>query len=104
MTAPFAAVQALITQGIEASLPDSSATYRGGEPFGVILERAQTDAFGGGGEIVDAPSTTCAFHIRHTPGLSEGDTLAIDGVAYTVAGAVNADSGGWVVVMLYPKA
>ena len=99
--APFAAVDALISEGMESLLTDSTATYQGGQPFGVIMERGQTDAFGGGGVVVDAPEVACSFHIRHTPGLTEGGELVINGVRHRVGQGVQPDSSGWVTVQVF---
>ena len=75
---------------------NATATYQGGEPFGVILDRGQTDAFGGGGQVVDAPEVTVSFDLAHAPGLAEGGELVIDGVVYMVGAGVQGDSSGWI--------
>lgn len=98
---PFASVDALITEGMESLLTDSTATYQGGQPFGVVMERGQTDAFGGGGVVVDAPEVTCSFHIRHALGLAEGSELVINGVRHRVGRGVQPDSSGWVTVEVF---
>lgn len=67
-----------------------------GRAFNVILNREQTDAFGGGGLVADAPALFASFDTSNTPGLAEGSVLTIGGVAYTVAGGVQPDAGGWV--------
>jgi hypothetical protein len=82
-------------------LANATATYQGGEPFGVILDRSASDPFGA---AVDAAQITVAYCVANTPGVREGSELVIGGVAHKVAGPVQPDAGGWVQLIVYPKA
>ena len=42
-TAPFAAVDALINQGVSQTLANATASWQGGPSFGVIFNRAPLD-------------------------------------------------------------
>lgn len=94
---PFAVLEARVNSAVEARLANAIATYQGGEPFGVVLDRGQTEGFGGRGEIVDAPQIAVSLNVAaHAPGLAEGSELVIDGVTYVVDAGVQPDSSGWV--------
>ena len=97
--APFAAVEALVNQGVAQHLANATATYQGGEPFGVLFERASADPYGTG--EVDASSYTAGFCIANAPGLQRGGELVIDGTTYQVASDVTPDAGGWVGITLF---
>ena len=98
---PFAAVEQSINAGVQAMLANAIATYQGGEPFGVLLDRAASDPFGG---AVDAAALSVAYCIANTTGIQEGSELVINGAAHTVTGQVQPDAGGWVVLSVYPTA
>lgn len=94
--APFAAVEALINQGVSGLLSNALATYQGGEPFAVVFDSGQAAMFGDGGMAADLPDFSVSFDLAHAPGLAEGGVLTIGGTVYTVAGGVQPDSSGWV--------
>ncbi|KQO23491.1 hypothetical protein [Acidovorax sp. Leaf78] len=94
--APFADRAARLNRAVEAHLSNATATFEGGQPFGVQLEKGQTDGFGGAGGVVDGPEITVSLNVAaHAPGLAEGGQLVIDGVVYTVGVGVQPDSSGW---------
>lgn len=99
---PFAQIEQDINAGVSGLLANAIATYQGGAPFGVLLDRAAADPFGAG--AVDATAYTAAFDLAHAPGLAEGGELVIDGAAYSVASGVQPDASGWVSLVVYPKA
>lgn len=99
--APFANLEARVNRAVEGRLSNATAVYNGGEPFGVLLDREQTDAFGGGGMVVDAPSLAVSFDTAHTPGLAEGSELVVNGVPYRIAQGVQPDASGWVTVAVF---
>lgn len=99
--APFAAIELRLNRAVQARLANASAVYQGGEAFGVLFDRTAQAPFG---EALDAAQPSAAFCIANTPGLTQGSELAIDGVVHIVAGQVQPDAGGWVVVDVYPKA
>lgn len=99
-TAPFAAAMHMLNASVPAVLGNATATYQGGAPFGVLFDRNASDPFG---QAVDTAALTVAYCIANTPGIAEGSELAIDGVVHVVAGQVQPDAGGWVVLSVYPK-
>ena len=99
--APFAALEARVNIAVQHRLANATATYQGGEPFGVIFEREGADPFG---QAVDAAALSVAYCVGNTPGVREGSELVINGVAHKVSGPVQPDAGGWVVLSVYPKA
>lgn len=72
------------------------ATWRGGEPFGVIFVLGSRGAFG----EVATGSIACSLSLACTPGLDQGDELVIDGARYEVAAPVQPDAVGWAVLQL----
>lgn len=72
------------------------ATWRGGEPFGVIFVLGSRGAFG----EVATGSIACSLSLAFTPGLDQGDELVIDGARYEVAEPVQPDASGWVALQL----
>ena len=92
---------ARINDAVVRSHANATAAHLGGEPFGVLFNRASADPFGG---AVDTAELTVAYCIANTPGIAEGGELAINGVAHIVTGQVQPDAGGWVVLSVYPKA
>lgn len=99
--APFAALESRVNRAVQSRLANAVAVYQGGEPFGVLFDRAASDPFGG---AVDAAALTVAYCVANTPGIQEGRELLIDGAAHTVTGQVQPDAGGWVVLSVYPTA
>lgn len=97
--APFASLQSRVNRAVQQRLANATATYQGGEPFGVLFERASADPYGTG--EVDASSYTAGFCIANAPGLQRGGTLVIDGATYQVASDVTPDAGGWVSLTLF---
>ncbi len=98
---PFAAVEQSINAGVQAMLANAVAVYEGGAPFGVLFDAAPTDEFGG---AVDSATRTCEFEAARAPGIAEGSTLTVGGVAYTVASSTEPDESGWLRITLYPTA
>lgn len=101
MLAPFAALETRLNSAVQARLANAEAVYMGGEPFGVLFDRIAADPFS---SAVDTASLSVAYCIANTPGIADGSELAIGGVAHIVAGQVQPDAGGWVVLSVYPKA
>lgn len=102
--APFAAIEARLNAAVERRLANAAATYQGGEPFGVLFYRGQTDSFGGDGMVTDSTAHSVSLNLAHTPGLAEGSELVIDGVRYVVGQGVQGDSSGWVSgLSIFPK-
>lgn len=99
--ASFADIDALINQGCAATLANAVASYQGGAPFGVILDSAPAELYGG---VVDAATRTCGFDGTHAPGIAEGHTLVINGAAHRVAGGTNPDETGWLRLQVFPEA
>lgn len=99
--APFAAIDALINQGCAATLANAVASYFGGAPFGVILDSAPAELYGG---VVDAAARTCGFNGGHAPGIAEGHVLVINGIRYRVAGGTVPDETGWLRLQVFPDA
>ena len=100
--APFAALESRLNGAVQKHIANATATYQGGASFGVLFDRTPADPFGNG--AVDAAAYSAGFVAANAPGLAEGSTLVIDGVAYTVASGVQPDAGGWVTLSVYPKA
>lgn len=100
--APFAAAMHMLNASVPGVLANATATHQGGEPFGVLFERAGADPFGNG--AVDSSACSVAFDLAHAPGLAEGGELVIGGVAYVVASGVQPDASGWATLSIYPKA
>lgn len=99
--APFAALESRINSAVVRGLANAVAVHEGGEPFGVLFDSAPTDEFGG---AVDTAARTCEFEAARAPGIAEGGTLTVNGVAYTVASSTEPDESGWVRITIYPKA
>ena len=98
--APFAALESRLNGAVQKRLANTTATHNGGAPFGVLFDRAGQDRFDG---ALAATAFTAAFCVSNAPGLAEGSTLVVGGVAYVVAGPVQPDAGGWVSVALALK-
>lgn len=99
--APFAQAMSALNGAVQAHLANAIAVYQGGAEFGVILDRAESEPFGPG--AVDAASITCSYCVANTPGIVQGSELTIGGVVHVVAGPVQPDAGGWVVLAVFPK-
>lgn len=93
--------QARINGAVERAHANATATYQGGEPFGVILNREEADTYA---PAVDVAQITVAYCVANTPGVREGSELVVHGVVHKVTGPVQPDAGGWVVLLVYPKA
>lgn len=93
--------QARINGAVERAHANATATYQGGEPFGVILNREEADTYA---PAVDVAQILVAYCVANTPGMREGSELSINGVVHKVTGPVQPDAGGWVVLLVYPKA
>nr|WP_295941184.1 hypothetical protein [uncultured Acidovorax sp.] len=92
--------QARINGAVERAHANASATYQGGEPFGVLFDRAASDPYG---QAVDVAALSVGYCVANTPGVREGSELVIDGVVHVVNGPVQPDAGGWVSLSVYPK-
>lgn len=93
--APFAAVEALINQGVSQLLSNATATWQGGgHVFGVVFKRGADDGFMP--DAVTAVSHTVSMCVANAPGIAEGSTaLRINGQPVRVTGAVVPDASGW---------
>ena len=101
---PFAMVEQSINTDVQAMLANATATYQGGDPFGVLFDREAAPAAETFGGAVDMAALSVAYCVANTPGIAEGAELVIGGVAHNVNGPVQPDAGGWVVLSVYPKA
>lgn len=99
--APFAALESRVNSAVQRRLANATATYQGGEPFGVLFDRTASDEFS---PVVDAAALSVGYCVVNTPGVREGSELVINGVVHKVAGPVQPDAGGWVNLTVYPKA
>lgn len=99
--APFTDRAARLNRAVEAHLSNATATFEGGEPFGVTLTRAsdRADPFA---PAIDAAELTVSYCVANTPGVCQGRVLVIDGQAHKVAGQVQPDAGGWVTLAVFP--
>lgn len=92
----FAIAQARLNAAVQRRLANAVAVWRGGEPFGVLLDCGTRDVF----DEVAAGAITCSLPLASAPGLAQGGELVIDGVAYEVAAPVQPDASGWVALQL----
>ena len=92
--------QARINGAVERAHANATATYQGGEPFGVLFDRTASDPYG---QAVDVAALSVGYCVANTPGVREGSELVIDGVVHVVTGPVQPDAGGWVSLSVYPK-
>lgn len=94
--APFAAVQALLNQGIGQLLSNASGAWHGGPPFALLWDTQQQDD---GGYLTDAATIvvhTVSLCVANCPGIAEGSTgLTVDGKTCRVTAPVVPDAGGW---------
>lgn len=95
---------ARINGAVARAHANATATYQGGEPFGLLFDREVASAAETFGGAVDVAALTVAYCVANTPGIVEGAELVIGGVAHIVTGPVQPDAGGWVVLSVYPKA
>lgn len=93
--APFAAVGALINQGVSQLLSNATATWQGGgQAFGVIFQKGTDDGFVDG--VVTTVRHTVSMCVANAPGIAEGcKGLRINGQLCVVNGAVVPDASGW---------
>ncbi|ABM37559.1 head-tail joining protein [Polaromonas naphthalenivorans] len=99
--APFAALQARANRAVLSRLSNATASYLGGQPFGVLFERTPTEPFG---EVLDASARTCSLDLALVPGIAAGGILVINGTNYRVSGGVEPDETGWVRLQVFPEA
>ena len=93
-TAPFAAVDALINQGVSQTLANATASWQGGKPFGVVFNRTPLDGYLD--HAVTTDRQTVAMCVANAPGIAEGSTgLLIGGQPCQITGPVVADASGW---------
>lgn len=94
--APFAAVQALLNQGIGQLLSNASGTWHGGPPFALLWDTQQQDD---GGYLTDAATIvvhTVSLCVANCPGIAEGSTgLTVGGKSCRITAPVVPDAGGW---------
>lgn len=94
----FAQLEQRLNGATGRHLANAIASYQGGGPFGVILDSAPTEQFGG---TVEAAARTCGFDSAHAPGIEAGHILVIDGVDYRVSGGTVPDEAGWLQLQVY---
>lgn len=94
--APFAAVQALLNQGVGQLLSNASGAWHGGPPFALLWDTQQQDD---GGYLTDAATIvvhTVSLCVANCPGIAEGSTgLTVDGKTCRITAPVVPDAGGW---------
>ena len=94
--APFAAVQALLNQGIGQLLSNASGAWHGGPPFALLWDTQQQDD---GGYLTDAATIvthTVSLCVANCPGIAEGSTgLTVGGKPCRITAPVVPDAGGW---------
>ena len=94
--APFAAVQALLNQGIGQLLSNASGAWNGGPPFALLWDTQQQDD---GGYLTDAATLvvhTVSLCVANCPGIAEGSAgLTVGGKPCRVTSPVVPDAGGW---------
>lgn len=96
--APFAAAEARLNASVLRRLSNATATWQGGQPFGVILEMEQGSEYVPGAPIT-AERRTVSLAVSSCPGIAEEAVgLVVNGVAYRVASAVVPDATGWAVI------
>lgn len=93
---PFAASLQRLNAAAQRRLANAVAVWRGGEPFGVMLDQGEGEAFGD----VAVGSIVCNLPLVSAPGIAQGDELVIDGARYEVAEPVQPDVSGWVALQL----
>lgn len=93
--APFAAVDALINQGVSQLLSNATATWQGGgQAFGVIFQKGADQGFVDG--VVTAVRHSISMCVANAPGIAEGSKgLRINGQHCVVNGPVVPDASGW---------
>ena len=94
--APFAAVQALLNQGVGQLLSNASGAWHGGPPFALLWDTQQQDD---GGYLTDAATIvthTVSLCVANCPGIAEGSAgLTVGGKPCRVTSPVVPDAGGW---------
>lgn len=94
--APFAAVQALLNQGVGQLLSNASGAWHGGPPFALLWDTQQQDD---GGYLTDAATIvvhTVSLCVANCPGIAEGSTgLTVGGKSCRITAPVVPDAGGW---------
>lgn len=94
--APFAAVQALLNQGVGQLLSNASGAWHGGPPFALLWDTQQQDD---GGYLTDAATIvthTVSLCVANCPGIAEGSTgLTVGGKTCRITAPVVPDAGGW---------
>lgn len=91
---PFAHLEARVNASVQRCLSNATATWQGGQPFGVIFDRSQLEGFMG--DAVTGVSRTVSLCVANTPGIAEGSTaLVVSGQPCEVTGPVVADASGW---------
>lgn len=94
--APFAAVESRLNASVLRRLANATATWQGGQPFGVIFDRSQLEGFMG--DAVTGVSRAVSLCVANAPGITEGSTaLVLSGQPCEVTGPVVADASGWAV-------
>lgn len=94
--APFAAVQALLNQGVGQLLSNASGAWHGGPTFALLWDTQQQDD---GGYLTDAATIvthTVSLCVANCPGIAEGSAgLTVGGKTCRITAPVVPDAGGW---------
>lgn len=92
--APFAAVDALINQGVRQLLFNATATWQGSNhAFGVIFQREGEEFMSG---AAASPRLSVSMCISDAPGIAKGVAgLCIHGQQVRVIADVIPDASGW---------
>lgn len=98
--APFADIEAMVNRAVGSMLANATATFGGGQPFPVLLDREGDQP---AGFAVDADVASAQFEGKNAPGLTRGSVLVIDGQSWTVESDAMPDASGWVRVDLHPS-
>lgn len=97
---PFAALEGRLNGAVQSRLANATAVFQGGEPFGVIFtEQESDDPMAETSTVIER---TVAFSEGSAPGIAEGDSIDINSRTYRVSGPAVPDTGGWLLLPVYP--
>lgn len=96
MVDPFAALEQRVNAAVTRRLANAAATFKGGEPFGIIFDLQSVEPI----DPVASAGPRASFEGRFTPGLAYNDPLVINGETFSVVGGLEPDSSGWFDVQL----
>lgn len=95
--APFAAVNALINQGVQQSLADAICSVDGGRPFAALYHCKPTQAL----DIYSGNAPTLSFALDCAPSVGQGSVVVVQSVGrFEVTQPVEHDATGWVTLEL----